>query len=229
MTATENIGPDEPASPQRGAGSAETPESAEKADSDAQESAEPPKKKRGKRGAVVELLALVVVGVVTAMLLQAFVVKPFWIPSESMENTLLVSDRVLVNRLDGTTERGDIVVFKGWDGLDTIKRVIGVGGDTIKCCDDKQRITVNGHPLEEKSYIHPDDFPSDPFEVKVPQGRLWLMGDHRSRSVDSRSHQEAKGDGTISEDDVIGHAFAIYWPLSRAKFLSTPDSFSKLP
>ncbi|GIH74942.1 signal peptidase I [Planobispora longispora] len=187
---------------------------------------EKPTRKKG--GGLRETLFLLVSGVVVALLLQAFVFQSFYIPSESMENTLLKNDRVVVNKLNGDAERGDIVVFKGWDGEDTIKRVIAVGGDTVKCCDSKGRITVNGVPLEEKAYIHPDDFPSgDEFEKVVPEGRLWVMGDHRSASFDSRRHEENEQNGAISEDDVIGRAVAIYWPFSRATVLSTPDTFTQ--
>ncbi|GAA4218231.1 signal peptidase I [Streptosporangium album] len=195
------------------------------------EPAKEPEKAKGKpsrRSSLRETLTLIVSGVVAALLLQAFVLQNFKIPSESMENTLKNGDRVVVNRLHGETERGDVVVFKGWPGGDTIKRVIAVGGDTVKCCDAQKRITVNGVPLDEKAYLHPDDFPSaDKFEKVVPQGRLWVMGDHRSASNDSRNHEEMEGDGTISEDDVIGRAFAIYWPLSRVAVLSTPDIFAR--
>ncbi|SDG57978.1 signal peptidase I [Sinosporangium album] len=224
---TDNTGSDDPTSSQGASAAGETPAADGKDDSSGAETPAP--RKGSKLGAVKELAFLVAIGVATAFLLQSFVIKPFWIPSESMENTLLVGDRVIVNRLDGDVERGDVVVFKGWDGADTIKRVIGKGGDAVKCCDDKRRITVNGHPLDEEAYLYPGDYPSDPFEVKVPQGRLWLMGDHRSQSVDSRDHHEYTGDGSISEDDVTGRAFAIFWPLSRATFLSTPETFTKLP
>ncbi|WP_433253472.1 signal peptidase I [Streptosporangium sp. CA-135522] len=191
--------------------------------------AEPGEKegKPSRKGGLRETVVLIVSGVVVALLLQAFVVQTFRIPSESMENTLKEGDRVAVNQLHGATERGDVVVFKGWPDGDTIKRVIAIGGDTVKCCDAKGRITVNGVPIDEKAYLHPDDFPSGrPFEKVVPKGRLWVMGDHRSSSADSRNHEEMEGEGTISEDDVIGRAFAIYWPLSRVGLLSTPETFS---
>ncbi|GAA0839168.1 signal peptidase I [Streptosporangium amethystogenes subsp. fukuiense] len=186
-------------------------------------------KKSGKGGNLRESLFLLVCGVAVALLLQAFVFQSFWIPSESMENTLQVGDRVVVNKLHGDAERGDIVVFKGWNDEDTIKRVIAVGGDTVKCCDAQKRITVNGVPLEEGSYLHPDDLPSgDAFEKVVPAGRLWVMGDHRTASADSRAHEEQKEEGTIPEDDVVGRAVAIYWPFSRATILSRPESFLKV-
>ncbi|MGV9779293.1 signal peptidase I [Streptosporangium sp. NPDC003464] len=186
------------------------------------------KKAEPRKGRLRETVALIVSGVVVALLLQAFVVQPFKIPSESMENTLREGDRVVVNKLHGETERGDVVVFKGWPGGDTIKRVIAVGGDTVKCCDAQNRITVNGVPIDEKAYLHPDDFAAGgKFEKVVPKGRLWVMGDHRSASADSRDHEEQEGEGTISEDDVIGRAFAIFWPFSRATVLSTPEIFAR--
>ncbi|WP_329091262.1 signal peptidase I [Streptosporangium sp. NBC_01469] len=187
------------------------------------------KEKSGKGGGLRESLFLLVCGVVVALLLQAFVFQSFWIPSESMQNTLQVGDRVVVNKLHGESERGDIVVFKGWNNEDTIKRVIAVGGDTVKCCDAKKRITVNGVPLEESSYLFSGDFPSgESFKKVVPDGRLWVMGDHRTASADSRAHEERLGEGSIPESDVIGRAVAIYWPFSRAAVLSRPESFLKV-
>ncbi|WP_329425443.1 signal peptidase I [Streptosporangium sp. NBC_01495] len=187
------------------------------------------KEKSGKGGGLRESLFLLVCGVVVALLLQAFVFQSFWIPSESMQNTLQVGDRVVVNKLHGDSERGDIVVFKGWNNEDTIKRVIAVGGDTVKCCDAKKRITVNGVPLEESSYLFSGDFPSgESFKKVVPDGRLWVMGDHRTASADSRAHEERLGEGSIPESDVIGRAVAIYWPFSRAAVLSRPESFLKV-
>lgn len=181
-----------------------------------------------KKGGFRETVLLLVLGVGIALLLQAFVVGSFYIPSESMENTLLINDRVFVNKLAGKPERGDIVVFKGWTGEDTIKRVIGVGGDKVACCDAKKRVTVNGVPLDEQSYLYPDDFPSgDEFKYTVPPGKLFLMGDHRSASADSRDHVKQDG-GWISEEDVIGKAFMRYWPLSRGEIFQKPETFDKV-
>jgi signal peptidase I len=209
-----------------------------------------------------ELAVLIVVALALALLIKSFVVQAFYIPSESMENTLLVNDRVLVNRLVYKVrdiERGDIVVFSGLDSWDPevpvekpsnpvsgaihwlgtafgfvpgekdyIKRVIGVPGDKVKCCDAQGRVTVNGVPLEEKSYLYPGDVPSDgQFEVTVPPGRLWVMGDHRSVSYDSRMHQQDPGGGTIPADKVVGRAFVIVWPFNRAKVLPIPETFAQ--
>ncbi|MFB9721447.1 signal peptidase I [Planobispora longispora] len=209
-----------------------------------------------------ELPVLVVVALVLAFLIKTFIVQAFYIPSESMENTLLKNDRVLVNKLVyhvRDIERGDVVVFSGvdsWDGevefeepsnpiasffhsvgtafgvvpgeKDYIKRVIGIPGDTVKCCDSKGRVTVNGVPIDEGSYLYPGDDPSkEPFTIKVPDGRLWVMGDHRAVSLDSREHQGDPGGGTIPIDQVIGRAFVIVWPFSRATTLPIPDTFSQ--
>ena len=209
-----------------------------------------------------ELPILIVVALVLAVVIKTFVIQAFYIPSESMENTLLVNDRVLVNKIVYHTrdiERGDIVVFSGvesWDpevdyekpsnpvmaffhwvgtafGVvpgekDYIKRVIGVPGDTVKCCDSKGRVTVNGTAINEKSYLYPGDVPSQRFfEIKVPEGRLWVMGDHRSVSLDSRSHQGDSGGGTIPIDKVVGRAFVIVWPFSRFTTLPIPDTFQQ--
>ncbi len=207
-----------------------------------------------KETALVVALALVI-----ATLVRVFLVQAFLIPSGSMEDTLQISDRVLVSKLTtrfGDVERGDVVVFSdpdGWlgpqvdvgrDGLagtiqdalefvgvlpnsaegHLIKRVIGVGGDHVVCCDDEGRVTVNDHPLDESSYLFPGDVPStSPFDVDVPEGQLWVMGDHRSDSGDSRAN------GTVPERLVTGRAFAIVWPLSRWSGLGRPGTFEGVP
>ncbi|NJP28054.1 signal peptidase I [Microbispora sp. SCL1-1] len=219
--------PGEPAKPKESAEPAATGEAEEN------EGAAAGKKDRAakkKRSGLLETLAYVLGGVVVALLVHTFLLQSFWIPSESMQNTLLVNDYVVVNKLAykfGPVERGDIVVFKGWNGEDTIKRVIGVGGDHVKCCDAKQRITVNGTPLDEDKYLYPGAKPSDrEFDITVPKGRLWLMGDHRNNSADSRFYTDDGHQGTISEDDVTGRAFLRYWPLNRISILSRPGTFS---
>jgi signal peptidase I len=109
---------------------------------------------------------------------------------------------------------------------DFIKRVIGVGGDHVVCCDSEGRITVNGHPLDEP-YLYPGAKPSEqPFDVTVPPHRLWVMGDHRNESADSRSH-EADHSGTIATSDVIGRAFVKVWPPSRWGILGVPKTFGQ--
>jgi signal peptidase I len=194
-----------------------------------------------------ELPVLLGVAIIVAVVVRAFVLQTFYIPSESMENTLLIRDRVLVNKLVydfRSPHRGEVIVFEApasWRNdpaeEDFIKRVIATGGDHVVCCDDKQRITVNGKALDE-TYIYADenglqDLPSEEqFDVTVPPGRLWMMGDHRSRSGDSRYNFVRYKDpvqATIPEDAVVGRAFVVFWPFSRAKWLSVPDTFDKVP
>jgi signal peptidase I len=153
-------------------------------------------------------------------------------------------------------DRGDVVVFSGagsWDrptparpggllddayhralqllglesaGTDFVKRVIGLPGDRVSCCDAAGRITVNGVPLDEQSYLHPGDQPSaQRFSVTVPPGRLWVMGDHRADSADSRYHGAGPGGGTIPESAVIGRAFLVIWPPAQLKELPVPATF----
>lgn len=108
---------------------------------------------------------------------------------------------------------------------DFIKRVIGVPGDRVVCCDKQGRITVNGVALTE-DYLFPGDVPSQQeFDVTVPEGRLWVMGDHRSSSSDSRFHTGDPGGGTIPVDRVIGRAFVVVWPFSDWSWLDRPDTF----
>ena len=207
----------------------------------------------------IPLTIAIALGVV--LLITTFIVKPFSIPSGSMEETLAIGDRVLVNRAVyhfRDIERGDIVVFDGsdsfvpasevdtrnpvagvfaWigqsigvmppDSTDFIKRVIGVGGDRVTCCDADGRITVNGTPLDEESYIYPGDAPStQDFDVIVPQGMLWVMGDHRSNSADSRAHIGDPGGGFVPESKVVGRAMAVVWPFTSLEFLPIPDTFA---
>ncbi|MCH0565326.1 MULTISPECIES: signal peptidase I [unclassified Streptomyces] len=222
-------------------------------------------KRRRRRGAVKEIPLLVGVAVLIALVLKTFLVQAFVIPSGSMEQTIRIGDRVLVDKFTpwfgSRPQRGDVVVFKdpgGWlqdeqtttrkndpivvkqvkEGLtfigllpsdnekDLIKRVVGVGGDHVKCCDAQGRITVNDVPLNE-GYLYPGNAPSDtPFDVTVPEGRLWVMGDHRANSADSRFHQDMDYGGTVSEDEVVGRAMVIAWPLGHWSTLNEPKSFA---
>ncbi|WP_416900661.1 signal peptidase I [Micromonospora echinospora] len=193
-----------------------------------------------------ELPVLLGVAILVAVLVRAFVLQTFFIPSPSMENTLQIDDRVLVNKLVydfRSPERGEVIVFKApteWsgnpDGEDYIKRVIGVGGDRVVCCDDQDRLMINGRSLDEPYVYSVDgrrDKPADQdFDVTIPKGRLWVMGDHRSASGDSLEHWERLQDvdlATIPVDDVVGRAFTVFWPVSRATWLSVPSSFDGIP
>jgi signal peptidase I len=112
---------------------------------------------------------------------------------------------------------------------DFVKRIIGMPGDHIVCCDRQGRLTVNGTPVQEP-YVMPGDKPSElTFDVVVPQGRLWVMGDHRSDSADSRAHLGDPGGGTVRLTDVVGRAAVTYWPLSRIGGFDTPSLLADLP
>ncbi|WP_104118500.1 signal peptidase I [Arthrobacter sp. B1805] len=155
-------------------------------------------------------------------------------------------------------ERGDIVVFRDTEGWlpeqaevevswlkeamifiglapdesqqHLVKRVIGLPGDHVICCDAQGRITVNGQPLDEP-YLYPGANPSDlPFDVVVPEGRIWVMGDHRNASADSRANRDKPGEGFVEVDDIEGKAAVIAWPLNRIGFLGNhPDVFDDVP
>jgi signal peptidase I len=218
-------------------------------------------KPRKRRSFWRELPVLVVVALVLALVIKAFAIQAFYIPSASMENTLEIGDRVLINKVVyhlRPIHRGDIIVFDGsgsWDlanppassniftksvdeleGLAGIthdssiyiKRVIGLPGDLVACCTAQGQVTVNGVPLSEGSYLFPGNAAStQKFSVKVPAGDLWVMGDHRLVSYDSRGHMGDPGGGSIPESAVLGRAFIIIWPPSRLGFLNIPATFEQ--
>ena len=116
----------------------------------------------------------------------------------------------------------------GHPGDILIKRVIGIPGDHVACCDAQGRVTVNGVALNEQSYLYPGSAPSEvKFSIVVPPGRLWVMGDNRLVSDDSRDHEGDPGGGTIPESAVVGRAFIIIWPLSRWRILPIPATFEQ--
>ena len=227
-----------------------------------------------------ELPFLIIVAFLLALLIKAFLVQAFYIPSGSMQQTLELRDRVLVNKLVydfRDIHRGEIVVFNGLDSFtpeneiaaptsgvgkvlrkvsgaigvgapgekDFIKRVIGVPGDRVACCTNGN-VTVQpkgqDRPVElDEPYLFENTAPDQrPFcaagvgasvcpegaePILVPEGRLWVMGDHRGASADSRAHIDDANTGTVPQDKVIGRAFVIVWPLNRATVLSVPSTF----
>ncbi|MFF4169292.1 signal peptidase I [Streptomyces sp. NPDC001744] len=224
-------------------------------------------KRRRQRSAIREIPILVAVAVLIALVLKTFLVQAFVIPSGSMEQTIRVHDRVLVDKLTpwfgSRPRRGDVVVFKdpgNWlrhedappaddpvgvkqvkqaltfigllpsaDDQDLIKRVVAVGGDTVRCCGEDGRLTVNGVPLDEP-YLHPGNPPSAiPFEVRVPEGRIFVLGDHRSDSADSRFHLDEKDHGTVAEEQVVGRAVVIAWPVGHWRRLEERKTFDGVP
>ena len=245
--------------------------SAEDAGAGGAEAADGGARRRSRRSGWRELPVLLVVALVVALIIKTFVVQAFFIPSGSMENTLLIGDKILVNKLVyhvRSIQPGDIVVFNGegsWDpspssaarsgnpvaraydatlrplfhsiaGLfgtpvgqtDYVKRVIGVPGDRVACCTAHGLVTVNGVLLRERSYLYPGNAPSAiHFSIIVPPGRIWVMGDHRAISDDSRLHRSSPGGGTVPENKVIGRAFVIVWPPSQWRILPIPATFGQ--
>ncbi len=218
--------------------------------------------------AIRETVIVVALALVLSLVVKTWLVQAFYIPSGSMEDTLVRGDRVIVNKLvPGVVplQRGDVVVFEDpgqWLPPSTtttssgpvlgavqralefvglmpsasedhlIKRVIGLPGDHVTCCDPQNRLVVNGIPITEP-YLKPGDVPSSmAFSITVPAGRIWVMGDHRSNSEDSRFHDPA-GDGSqgsVPITKVTGRAVAIVWPLADVGWLSRPaETFATVP
>lgn len=208
------------------------------------------------RRVLTELGVLAIVAVVTAALVRAFVLQAFHVPSGSMQPAIDKGERIVVTKL-GDVERGDVVVFKdpgswlspaeqpaGGEGIFRntlefigvlppsdqsylVKRLVGRPGDHVVCCDAEGRVSVNGEPLEE-DYLFDDRPAAQEFDVVVPRDAVWVLGDHRSNSGDSRAHLR---DGTafVPMDDVVGRAFAAVWPLSEMHWLGEPDAFASVP
>ncbi len=253
-------------------GVADEPAEAEAAEAEDSGAAggEQPAGERGRHGSRAkqrpfwkELPLLVVIALILALIIKTFLVQAFYIPSDSMQNTLQPGDRVLVNKLTPwfgwKPERGEVVVFRdpaNWladeptpkqnlaqkalsfigllpaaDDKDLIKRVIAVGGDTVSC-EGTGPLKVNGKALDEP-YVYPGNTPCSAddqggrFKVTVPKNRIWVMGDHRQDSADSRYHQQDSTHGFVPVDDVVGRAFVIAWPPDRWGSLTIPRTFSQ--
>ena len=227
-----------------------------------------------------ELPVLVLIAFVLALLIKHFLVQAFYIPSGSMEQTLQVGDRVLVNKVPyhfRGPHRGEVVVFNGLDNFDEgvtfakpsnpvakvlrsitdtiglgtpdekdyIKRVIGVPGDRVMCCDPAGKVVVTpkgGQPTSlDEPYVFENDTtdlryfcdagtgrqqcPAGAQGILVPEGRLWVMGDHRGNSADSRVHLSDSHRGTVPEDKVVGRAFAVVYPFGHKSLLHVPKGF----
>ncbi len=214
---------------------------------------------------VRETAIILVSALVLSLVVKTFLVQAFFIPSQSMEQTLVENDRILVSKLTPgpfDLRRGDIVVFKdpgGWlqpvieepkgamaeavnEGLTFIgllpqdagehlvKRIIGLPGDRVASAGPGEPITVNGVPLDEP-YLAPGSQPSEmQFDVVVPENSLWLMGDNRQQSADSRRHQGSAGGGSVPVANVVGVAFVTVWPVDRFTLLKNPSAtFADVP
>lgn len=227
-----------------------------------------PAKKRNAWYLVRDVLVIFLIAILVSFLVKTFLVRSFFIPSSSMENTLQVDDRILVNELVPTLvplNRGDVVVFRdpgGWlpvtpqarqtpfeggvewllslvgatspDNNDhLIKRVIGLPGDTVSCCNALGQMSVNGFPLEEPYMKLPPGASRSSaidFEVTVPEGMLWVMGDNRNNSKDSRYNVEGPTRGFVPIKNVVGRAFVVTWPVDRWEGLGNyPDVFRGIP
>ncbi|MER6998040.1 signal peptidase I [Streptomyces sp. NPDC000410] len=156
--------------------------------------------------------------------------KPYTVPTDSMSPTVAAGDRVLAQRIDGSeVRRGDIVVFtdKVWADMPMVKRVVAVGGDKVACCDADGRMTINGKAIEEP-YLRGQGAASlTKFSVTVPEGQLFLLGDERGGSLDSRTHLQDAGQGSVPREAVQGRLDAVVWPLGS--LLERPQSFAALP
>ena len=227
------------------------------------------RRRRGLWPLVRDVLVILMIAILVSFVIKTFLVRSFYIPSGSMEQTLMVKDRILVDELTPRFtgyERGDVVVFRdpggwlpvtptvdlppvvaAWDWLlslvgisasdsedHLIKRIVGVGGDHVVCCNAIGQTTVNGTPIDESPYL---DLAVDqsapqvvPYDVTVPEGSLWVMGDNRDHSRDSRYNMDQPSQGFVPLDNVVGRAFLITWPLNRFGLIdSHHDVFDGVP
>ena len=159
----------------------------------------------------------------------AVVYKPYTVPTDSMSPTVVAGDRVLAERIDGSeVERGDVVVFRqeSWGNMPLVKRVVAVGGDTVGCCTDG-KLTVNSKKVDE-AYIpkgQPAESKAIP-TITVPKGRLFLLGDERSGSLDSTAHLTEAFNGTVPRSAVDSRVDAVAWPMDG--MLARPTGFEAL-
>lgn len=177
-------------------------------------------------------LALGLVLFLGGFVLGAVLYQPYAVPTDSMAPTVSAGDRVLALRIDGDeVRRGDVVVFRDelWGNAPMVKRVVGVGGDTVACCADGGTLTVNGEPVEEPYLDEESRLSPQEFSARVPEGELFLIGDHRLDSLDSRSMLTDSDPGTVSREAVSARVEATVWPLGRFGLLPGADGFAAQP
>ena len=246
------------------------------ADTDSPPDKEETRKKDSPGRALRETVLLLGFAILLALVVKTFFIQSFYIPSESMEPGLVVDDRILVQKpsyWNGEPQRGDVIVFDdpgGWlSGLQNpqprsllarglakiglyptgghlVKRVIGVEGDVIVCCDEEGRLSVNGQPIDESAYLsdqNPKKKPCNGPMIRncewtagpVPKDSLFVMGDNRANSADSSVHICRKRvdcdpqEGYVSIELVVGKVFALAWPPGRAEFIGRADAFEDVP
>jgi signal peptidase I len=186
------------------------------------------------------LIAIGLVGLLGGFALMAVDYRPYNVPTDSMENTIPAGTTILAHKVDGSAVgRGDVVVFNDpqWGSMAEVKRVAGVGGDTVACCDKQGRVTVNGKPIDEPyvntslvkgGLLGANGMAASTFSAKVPAGRLFLLGDNRAVSLDSRSHLQMMS-GTVPESAVAGRVEGAVWPFSRIGTIDRASAFDTLP
>ncbi len=199
------------------------------------------------RGGLGNVLSGIAVAIGFALFLGGFVwgavvYRPYTVPTDSMMPTVRPGDRLLAQRIDGAeVRRGDVVIFTDslWGDSPMVKRVVGIGGDTVKCCGAGGGLTVNGTPLDEPyaDTTQPDTglaMPpgqtaptGTPFEVTVPEGNLFLLGDRRAASLDSRAHLQEAGQGTVPRSAVSARVDALAWP--SMTMVERPATYAALP
>ncbi|MFD0022525.1 signal peptidase I [Streptomyces sp. NPDC058382] len=160
----------------------------------------------------------------------AVVYRPYTVPTGSMTPTVNAGDRVLAERVDGSeVRRGDVVVFTDpeWGDMPMVKRVVGIGGDKVACCEKDGRLTVNGISVEEPYLQSTDPASANDFTAKVPKGQLFLLGDDRRVSLDSRVHLEDSEHGSVPRSAVTARVDAVAWPLGS--MVARPQAFAALP
>ena len=205
-------------------------------------------KRRTRSSSVRELLLLILIPALIVVLGRVFVASNYVIPSGSMIDTLQVGDRIVTSKLSPgifPLKRGDVIVFKDpahWLGQESsdsglftseylVKRLIGLPGDHVQCCTAGGQLTINGTPIDETSYIRPGVAPSSiTFDITVTKDHLFVLGDNRANSADSRYHQNDGDDGLVPMSDIVGVGVAIYWPISRMSGLdSHHEVFADVP